>query len=279
MLDGSKVVAVECLGRVEESLLIACAVSGTSRVVMVKARCEECDHAVGLETAHAVRDTANELLRVWNCPMRVEITDRFPGSVRAPEDRDYDETKRNFFFKVKDEGKRIASTVVDETIKEELGENDPEEPRFIKVMDDGTLPHFIPDRRERLLDGLAALGSPCDELIETRLWGHVVIDPEICSACRMCATFCPTGALRKFEEEDGTFGVDHYPGDCVKCRCCEDICPTKALKVYDEVLAEDILDGGAERNEMRRPDVDYESPKKGMFAMRKLLGFDEVYER
>lgn len=279
MLDGSKVVAVECLGRVEESLLAACAASGASKVVMVKARCEECDHAVGLETACAVRDTANELLRVWDCPMRVEIADRFPGSVRAPEDRDYDETRRNFFFRAKDEGKRLASTVVDEAIKEELGEVEPEEPRFIKVMDDGTLPHFIPDRRERLLDALASLGDPRDELIETRLWGHVVIDPEACNACRMCATFCPTGALRKFDEEDGTFGVDHYPGDCVKCRCCEDICSTKALRVYDEVLAEDILGGGAERNEMRRPDVDYGSPKKGMFAMRKLLGFDEVYER
>ena len=41
----------------------------------------------------------------------------------------------------------------------------------------------------------------------------------------------------------------------------------------------DILDGGVERNEMRKPDINYESPKKGMFAMRKLLGFDEVYER
>lgn len=279
MLDASKVVAVECLGRIEESLITACAVAGVSKVMLVQGACAECDHAVGLETAQAVCDTANELLRVWDCPMRAKIVDRFPRDVRAPEGRAYDEVRRNFFFKVKDESKRIASTVVDETIKEELGEKEPEEPRFIKVMDDGTLPHFIPDRRERLLDNLAALGEPSDELIDVRLWGHVVIDPDICNSCRMCATFCPTGALRKFDEEDGTFGVDHYPGDCVKCRCCEDICPTKALKVYDEVLTVDILDGGVERNEMRKPDINYESPKKGMFAMRKLLGFDEVYER
>ena len=46
--------------------------------------------------------------------------------------------------------------------------------------------------RERLLNNLATLGEPQDIMIETRLWGHVIIDPELCSSCQMCATFCPT---------------------------------------------------------------------------------------
>ena len=97
--------------------------------------------------------------------------------------------------------------------------------RYLKVMDDGTLPHFIPDRRERLLDSLAALGEPEDVMVDTRLWGHVVIDTDACASCQMCAVFCPTGALAKFTDADGTFGVEHRPSDCVKCRSCEAICP------------------------------------------------------
>ena len=61
------------------------------------------------------------------------------------------------------------------------------EPRFVKVGKDGTLPHFIPDRRERLLAALDSLGQPQDVLMDTRLWGHVIIDPEKCSSCQMCA--------------------------------------------------------------------------------------------
>ncbi len=74
-------------------------------------------------------------------------------------------------------------------------------------MKDGTLPHFIPDRRERLLDALAQLGSLRGGKLETRLWGAVVIDGTKCVSCRMCATFCPTGAIAKFDDADGTLGV------------------------------------------------------------------------
>lgn len=94
----------------------------------------------------------------------------------------------------------------------------------MKVGKDGTLPHFIPDRRERLLAALDSLGQPQDVLMDTRLWGHVIIDPEKCSSCQMCATFCPTGAIAKYAGEDGSIGVTHRPVDCVKCRCCTDIC-------------------------------------------------------
>ena len=86
----------------------------------------------------------------------------------------------------------------------------------LKVMADGTLPHFVPDRRERLLDALADLGEgPMDSqaMARTRLWGHVVIDTDKCTSCRMCATFCPTGAIVKFDAPDGTFGIDHYAAD------------------------------------------------------------------
>ena len=283
-LDSSRLVAVECLGRVEESLISGLVVDGAKKVVLVKADCAGCEHAVGLETANDVCKTANELLRVWQSPARVSIAERFPASVRAAQAKGYDERRRNFFFHAKDQAKRVAVIAADETMKDALGANvqnaeEAQEPRYLKVMDDGTLPHFIPDRRERLLDNLAQLGEPLDELIEARLWGHVVIDPDTCNSCRMCATFCPTGAIAKFDDPDGTIGVDHYPGDCVRCRCCEDICPTHALKLYDEVLAQDVLSGGVEHNVMHAPKYDMSSSKRVRTMFRDILGCDDVFDR
>lgn len=104
-----------------------------------------------------------------------------------------------------------------------------------RVTKDGTLPHFVPDRREALLDNLAQLGQPVLPSVATRLWGCVVIDGRACSSCRMCATFCPTGAIRKFDNDDGTLGVYHYPGECVKCGSCRDVCPENAIELLDEV--------------------------------------------
>ena len=152
----------------------------------------------------------------------------------------------------------------------------------LKVMADGTLPHFVPDRRERLLDALADLGEgPTDSraMARTRLWGHVVIDTDKCTSCRMCATFCPTGAIVKFDAPDGTFGVDHYAADCVKCLCCQAICRTQAIVVEDAVPANVLVNAVPERHVMRPVRV----PKGGvhsiMNSMRDLLGLPEVFER
>lgn len=152
----------------------------------------------------------------------------------------------------------------------------------LKVMADGTLPHFVPDRRERLLDALADLGEgPTDSraMARTRLWGHVVIDADKCTSCRMCATFCPTGAIVKFDTPDGTFGVDHYAADCVKCLCCQTICRAQAIVVEDAVPANVLVNAVPERHVMRPVRV----PKGGvhsiMNSMRDLLGLPEVFER
>ena len=152
----------------------------------------------------------------------------------------------------------------------------------LKVMADGTLPHFVPDRRERLLDALTDLGEgPTDSqaIARTRLWGHVVIDTDKCTSCRMCATFCPTGAIVKFDAPDGTFGVDHYAADCVKCLCCQAICRTQAIVVEDAVPANVLVNAVPERHVMRPVRV----PKGGVHSivnsMRDLLGLPEVFER
>lgn len=116
--------------------------------------------------------------------------------------------------------------------------------QLLRVMKDGTLPHFIPDRRERLLDALACLPDPtAGAVLATRLWGTVFIDAKKCSSCRLCATFCPTEAIRKFDLETGEFGIDHTPADCVNCGSCRDICPEQAITLRESVAVADLLSG------------------------------------
>lgn len=278
-LDPGKIVAVECLGRVEESLLTTLAAAGVHRVVLVGRECETCEHATGFRAAEAVRATMAELMGAWQCPMTVDIAEKLPSSVRAADAKGYDESRRNFFLRAQDGARLVAGAAAEAAVREAVGAPEEAEPPLVKVMDDGTLPHFVPDRRERILDNLSILGEPEDRLLMTRLWGHVVIDAETCNSCRMCATFCPTAAITKFDDPDGTIGIDHYPGDCVLCRCCEDICPAGALALYDEVFAGDLLSETVERNEMKPPKYDMASPKKSLFMFRDILDCPDIYER
>lgn len=171
-------------------------------------------------------------------------------------------------------------------MREKLGVEEEEEPKFAKVAEDGTLPHFLPERRGRLLLALSNLREPEDIMIDTRLFGHVIIDGEKCTSCQMCATFCPTEAIHKFgdaataAETGKPFGIDHYTGRCVRCHCCEDICPTGALTLSTDVFATDVTKRGrSERIPMKPRKRKVNDPKSIVNAMSDLLGVPNVYER
>lgn len=280
LYDEDKVVRVECLGRAEESLITALIAAGAADVSLVRGNCENCEHATGWECAQDVVETEKRLLDAWGSNARVRLTHKLPGSMRAAKDG-YDKGKRALFAEDRKELRDLGAKAADAAAKDALGIEEAEHApaRYMKVMEDGTLAHFVPDRRARLLDALATLGEPKDEDVATRLWGHVVIDLDKCKSCRMCATFCPTGAITKFQDPDGTFGVEHYPGDCVKCRCCEEICPADAIKVLDEVNARAMIEGQAERFVMEPPIVERDQPHAIWHTMRAMTKTDQIYER
>ncbi len=279
LYDPDKVVGVACLGRVDESLVSMLVCNGAVRVTLVQAKCNECPYSTGAQTAELVCETANILLETWNSPARARVSDKFPSVARLLGASEYDAGKRGFFTNLKDEAKAAAAITADQAVRDVLGEQEEEPPKYVKVGKDGTLPHSIPGRRKRLLTALRAMGEPQDVMIGTRLWGHVVIDPDKCQSCQMCATFCPTGALRKFGKPDGTFGIDHYPSRCVKCRCCTDICPAGTLWISDEVFAVDLANNAHERYAMKPRKRETGNPHQIWHTMKDLLGCDQVYER
>jgi len=283
LYDPDKVSSVVCLGRVDESLIALMALAGGKKVVLVKGACEQCEHCVGLDTAELVCETANKLLEVWNNPLRAEISDRFPkvAKLDAKQKKPYDESRRAFFRGVKDDAKVAVGTIAEYAVNDALGRDDEPEPAEkpaarTKVNDAGVLPQHIPTRRKRLLKVLSEMGEPQDVVIETRLWGHVVIDKTKCKSCQMCATFCPTGALTRFKDKDGTVGVMHYPGCCVKCRCCTDICPNDALTISDKVYARDLMHGNVEKYPMDPPELMDDGVHQTASIMQKMSPHSQV---
>jgi ferredoxin len=281
--DPEKVVGVTCLGRVDESVLMQLVEHGAGSVVLVQGDCETCTRACGLKTAQLVMRTTNALLETWSLEACVEIETHLPSAAQSSRDAQYDSGRRQFFSSFKSKIKATATLVTGAAAEEMVGASDqteqPEEPRVIKVAADGTLPHFIPARRKALLETLERSGIPENVLIATRLWGHVIIDSTACTSCQMCATFCPTGALSKIEDKDGTFGLLHAPAVCVKCRSCQDVCRTQALSISDEVFAVDLLRGFVERYELATPAVEKVGPHSAMDNMRHILGNERIYER
>ena len=301
--DPAKVVVVKSLGRVDESFIAVLVAGGATSVALVAGPAEgktaegNAEEAEAAETAgtvgaapdraaQLVRDTAALLLETWGSDVSVKLTTKLPRSVRLAEPAEFDTGRRGFFSSMRDEARTAAAITAEHVVREKLGADEPEEPKFANVTEDGTLPHFLPERRGRLLLALSNLGEPEDIMIDTRLFGHVIIDPEKCTSCQMCATFCPTEAIRKFgdaaaaAETGKPFGIDHYTGRCVQCRCCEDICPTGALTLSTDVFAADVTKRGrSERIPMKPRARKVNDPKSIVNAMSALLNVPNVYER
>lgn len=148
------------------------------------------------------------------------------------------------------------------------GEDAPRPPR---VGANGVLPQFVPTRRTRLFNCLKALGAPRadQEPLATGLWGTVSIDAALCDGCRMCAVFCPTGALRRTPEGAPTFGVTHQPTFCVQCGTCEATCPHQAIELSCAVEPRTFLRGTKTTLEMHEPDW---KPNRPDSIYRKVFG-------
>jgi ferredoxin len=253
--DRNKVIELSCLGRLEETELIALMAFGAPSIILAHADCSQCENTAGAQTMALIQQNLSILLEAWNHPNTVMVSDTLPASVRlekAEARQTHSPTglsRRDFFKQIKVNAQSAIIETAEVTVFAQ-----PEPPdittRITKVLRDGNLPHVIPSRRERLLSHLDIFGEPTVNLIETRLWGHVTIDDKRCNSCRMCATFCPTGALVDFEDADGTMGVEHYPADCVQCRLCEDTCLPNALSVSATVSIRDLVEGRILRFEM-----------------------------
>lgn len=248
--DGRPLVGVVCLGRVDESLLVEATARGARSIQLISGPCESCPHRCGGALSDEIIVSAETLLAALGTPSPID-------RIRLQHASDTREILRlRPTASAQDDTNAVnAATVADASgdclsesgypVAPPTGESqqDSREPQFAHVQTDGTLPHFVPERRLRLFNSLKALGTPAAPTVTTRLWGQVTIDTELCRSCRMCTVFCPTGALTRFDAANDAFGVEHRSALCMQCRLCETICPEQAIAVAEEVSADEFLSG------------------------------------
>lgn len=268
--DPSGFVQVACLGRLDESFYAQAAVYGFHEVDLICAYCDTCRYHKGGELALDVRASALNLLDAHGSTMDIEVLEDMPDELirlAAPKGAmDYDESRRSVLTFANHAAQDSLQTALE--LKPEIEEIPLG--RRLRVQENGALPQFLPTRRNRVFNSITYLGKPVYQTMKTRLWGQVSIDEDACNSCRMCATFCPTGALVKFDHEDGTIGVDHRSYLCVQCTMCQSICPREAIHVTDEVSLTDFEEGVVRHIPMKPLDW---MPNKPDSMMKKMTTF------
>ena len=288
--DAVDACVVPCLGRIDESALVGLAAYRAFDATLACGSCETCPHAPGGALAREVAVSAKNLLAAFGSSLPIEVTERVPervlalcsgasarGRGRSCEVRDADGGmgRREFFKSAKDASTRAAEAAVAEGLGAADSAPEPVHAAYRKVGPDGTLSHFVPTRRVRLYNYLRHVGDgrPVADEVETRVIGAVSIDAEACNSCRMCAVFCPTGAIKKIDE-DGVFGVVHRPSACMQCRLCERICPEQAITVSGLVPIRQFMGKEAVCFSMKRPTWTPNKPESMYNKVHSILGED-----
>lgn len=290
--DAVDACVVPCLGRIDESALVGLAAYRAFDATLACGSCETCPHAPGGALAREVAASAKNLLAAFGSSLSIEVTERVPERVLAlrsgasargrgrgcsceVRDADGGMGRREFFKSAKDASTRAAGAAVAEGLGAADPAPEPVHVAYRKVGPDGTLSHFVPTRRVRLYNYLRHVGDgqPVADEVETRVIGAVSIDAEKCSSCRMCAVFCPTGAIKKIDE-DGVFGVVHRPSACMQCRLCERICPKQAITVSGLVPIRQFMGKEAVCFSMKRPTWTPNKPESMYNKVHSILGED-----
>lgn len=275
--DVAAACVVPCLGRIDESALVGLAAYRAADVTLSCGLCETCPHAPGGALVREVVQGSRNLVEAFGASMPIELVEGLPkhalasGASVATSGADSGVGRRDFLRSARDASTRAASAAV----AQELGATpaEPERPAYRKVGADGTLSQFVPTRRVRLYNYLAHIGEPVADQVETRVIGAVTINPEACNSCRMCAVFCPTGALKKLDEGE-VWGIVHRPSACMQCRLCEQICPQQAITVSGKVPIRQFMGKEAVCFAMKRPTWEPNRPTSMYDKVHAALGSD-----
>lgn len=249
--DVDAVAAVPCVSRIGVETLVGACARGASSVTAVDGVCATCKYRHAAASFDDTVRQANELLSLWGSDARIVRSQDVPEAARAQSAAQATGgvSRRGFFSAAKTSVKDVAAEAVAVTVESELGiKRDEKSLRaMLKVDASGTMPHVAAYAHDALMEDLYELGEPAEgATVATTLWGDVRIDESACAMCGMCATFCPTGALKKVlvegEKRPVLESLEFRLADCVQCRLCEDACIHKALRVGSDVACERILE-------------------------------------
>ena len=251
-----RVVEVPCVGRVDASLLVRMAALGATDIRVVDGHCRTCRYRDAQVAADRSIEAANALFSVWGVEARVQRTEELPEAVLATsvQEAKGGVSRRGFFSDLRSSARSLAMEATQAAIDIEFNQGKKKESlRDVLKMDaSGHMPQVTPERHMRIIGDMATMAEPSpDAVVEGPLFSRVFIEEEKCNNCGLCATFCPTGALRRVAEQSDDAGdggqktvvsaarakakqrhwIESRPWRCVGCEMCADVCLKHAVTV------------------------------------------------
>lgn len=229
-----------CLAALSIADLLALVQADGRSVWLDDSPCEPCPLAKAQRTLHASVATAQALLEAMDSLSSIELHSRHPElAVAKPERRPLldgmqPKISRRRLFGL------TPATAHEPSMTSDGGETLPGDNRAKPI--GRQLPQRVPPSHLLLLDRLRQMSSDGDRLLtaDSTPFADIEIDVQACSACGLCAYFCPTNALQ-FDAEGQEFAVWFRADRCIGCGLCKVACPEDAIHFGETVTVERLL--------------------------------------
>lgn len=231
-----------CLGALSLADLLALTDHGRRAVWLDDGPCIDCLlYPSAQRQIRSQVSALNELLQAYGIDRRLHVVSEtaLDSSTHSLTLIDWDRPKmsrRDLFAALRRPTEHRLVTMTSHGV----GSDYPEPPASDRLL------HAIPDSRRRLLEQLVGLFSSDSHQVDASSapFASVQVDIDRCSACGLCARFCPTGALRLTTETSDlgqkptdSFILEFVPRLCLDCSVCTMACPE------DAVTTTRLLDG------------------------------------
>lgn len=220
---------VPCLGAITENIIVGAALSGFDQIHLMKGICSQCRLEAGeklfqdsFKRSRALLDS----LGLGEVPISLE-------EIEAKREPTVD--RQEIFSKIASRIRNHATSVRyrpdDAKTQETSGHTEHSAARYS--------PRRALFRKLARQEG--SMSFPIKRIEPEFRWGNITIDEAECSACGICVTVCPTGALEQ-GTENGSQVLSFVSSACTKCGLCIEACPEKAIDYDPQWSLADLLD-------------------------------------
>ncbi len=220
-------VKVNCLGRLNEALLMASAFFGAQTIFLLSDDCAECEISCGKSEIANIVKTTESLLVAYSMATKIIYTEEPPMALDVSPQVELDHIERRDFLQY---AKKNVMAVGSEFFADKLAS-------FSQEVEEIGFKYILPENRKLLLTVLRKIDQtapPAQSNTSGTPFANIDINDK-CFFCRQCQLFCPTGALSVKTGDDGVASINLSLANCTKCGLCEAICPTESISFSDDV--------------------------------------------
>lgn len=235
-----RAIAVQCIARCDEAILVDAVLCGAARVAILNTSCTDCAQKKLCAQVQQMVDTANRLLEYWKYPPVIAIVQTIPEKIKPLPITAGEVTgmsRRNFLAAFKRKSESLVTQVLPEIIFSADEKRSEDNNEVANPMDE---PKYLPEKWSLLLNSLKQLkNTSAPDKFQSSLWGNIRI-ADSCNGCGACAEACPTEALIVHNQE-GLWSIALDVSHCTQCGLCKDVCCCKSIEIISTIALDAML--------------------------------------